>query len=608
MLSSPTPAAGSRAFAANALRKAGLMDRDERMRDVADKPHRKGVTAKPAHKARSSHRPRAIDALIGKDQPSSSRNPMLAARIAANAPQGLNIRGASKTTATVGRLRRNAISINGTASSTSGRLANVGTRPVDLWREFVQKRYDPDSRFLNLERMVEDEFIIRNRMTPPGTPGSSAKEAAVVFKLAGQLKPEVQTLSLAHNGFNTGQVLMTLGHYLPRLANLSLEGNQLRTWRDLDFISGRKGKLEHLRELVLTGNPVRELEYTNNRGDKFKSEISRRFPSLEMLDQEALTTISFDAPQLTAPTPSLPKGATPTTFPHDMAPPFITGVDGTIISNFLMRYFPLFDNQRSALLDIYHPAATFSYSVNTTIPNRARIEGHHTSKELPNQRKLAWEPWINGSRNLSRMGGGVDKMAKTLHVGAEEVLKAMVQLPSTKHDVMGSPEKFCVDAWPVTQGNAANLFITLHGQFVELPAEGVRSFDRSFILAPAPEGSRAKQSGWDVVILSDQLVVRAYSHHDAWRPGPMRVQAGEPTLTPLSSWISSLSSQAQTQLQEAISPIPEPQRTLVLQICQRTGLNVRFAVECLEGNGWDIERAVANFDQVKSTLAREAFL
>lgn len=37
----------------------------------------------------------------------------------------------------------------------------------------------------------------------------------------------------------------------------------------------------------------------------------------------------------------------------------------------------------------------------------------------------------------------------------------------------------------------------------------------------------AKQNGWDVVILSDQLVVRAYSSYEAWRPGPIRVQAGD---------------------------------------------------------------------------------
>lgn len=37
----------------------------------------------------------------------------------------------------------------------------------------------------------------------------------------------------------------------------------------------------------------------------------------------------------------------------------------------------------------------------------------------------------------------------------------------------------------------------------------------------------------------------------------------------------------------------------MMQICQRTGLNVEYAVQCLEGNAWDVERAVANFEQVK---------
>ena len=30
-----------------------------------------------------------------------------------------------------------------------------------------------------------------------------------------------------------------------------------------------------------------------------------------------------------------------------------------------------------------------------------------------------------------------------------------------------------------------------------------------------------------MIILSDQLVIRGYSLHDAWHPGPMRVQAGD---------------------------------------------------------------------------------
>lgn len=162
---------------------------------------------------------------------------------------------------------------------------------------------------------------------------------------------------------------------------------------------------------------------------------------------------------------------------------------------------------------------------------------------MPNQRKLDWGLWLNnGSRNLNRMGGGGDKVINSLHLGSEEAIRAMSTLPKTKHDVSGSPEKFCIDAWPVGQGENLKLFISLHGQFIEgmyprftrkflagldipmlyclgcdavtfassnslfldptslcsqltfsflaEPSQGIRSFDRAFVLAPAPPSSR----------------------------------------------------------------------------------------------------------------------
>ena len=65
------------------------------------------------------------------------------------------------------------------------------------------------------------------------------------------------------------------------------------------------------------------------------------------------------------------------------------------------------------------------------------------------------------------MGGNADKMEKSLHIGGEEAVKAMANLPSTRHDVAGSPEKFCVDAWPVSHGDGTALFMAVHGQFTE---------------------------------------------------------------------------------------------------------------------------------------------
>ncbi|KAF9231003.1 hypothetical protein BU15DRAFT_91000 [Melanogaster broomeanus] len=602
MFSSATPASGSRPLATSALKRAGLIDKDERMKDVTrDKPGgRKGVS-----KIRS-HRPRPIDAF--KDhQAGTSR------ATSGGAPSdGLAIRGASSArNPTMGRLRRNAVTT--TSVTNFGRAATVGVKAIDVWRDFVNRRWNAEARFLNLESMLDDPELSKHGLFPPGAPGSSTREASVIFKLASNLKPPVQTISLANNHIGSGQLLSTLAHYLPKLANLSLQNNDLKVWRDMDYLSGRKGKLEHLRELIMIGNPLRELEIKNGRGDKYKSDMARRFPSLVMLDQEAIATIAFDAPGL-ATAPITQKRPTATTFPHEMKPSFITGVEDAVISNFLVRFFPLFDGQRAALLDAYHPSATFSFSVNTTIPARARIQGLHS--QLPNQRKLEWSVWLNGgSRNLNRLGGslGLDKAFNSLHIGSEAAIRAMSALPKTKHEISGSPEKFCIDAWPIGQGENLKLFVSLHGQFIEEPSEGIRSFDRAFILAPAPPGSRAKLNGWDVMILSDQWCIRSYSSHEAWRPGPMRVQAGEPlppkeTAQQLSALTTSVPPQGQAQLQEALTTFSEPQRGLIMQICQRTGLNARFAVECLENNAWNVDRAIANFEQVKGALSRDAFL
>ena len=61
----------------------------------------------------------------------------------------------------------------------------------------------------------------------------------------------------------------------------------------------------------------------------------------------------------------------------------------------------------------------------------------------------------------------MDKVAKSLHIGNEQIIKAICDLPKTLHDIVGAPDKFCVDAWPVVHGDTTNLFISMHGQFSE---------------------------------------------------------------------------------------------------------------------------------------------
>ncbi|KAF8333869.1 hypothetical protein F5887DRAFT_1063560 [Amanita rubescens] len=491
----------------------------------------------------------------------------------------LSIRGAARPTV-VGRLRRNAVSSSAasTGPSTLPRIAaprlvapaSKSSKVVEHWRQLVKKRWNSETKFSKLR----DDVVKKYNLTPPGS-GGTARDAAVIFKLASQLTPQVQTLSLARNNL-TGQHLSFLSRYLPRLANLSLQDNNLRVWKDLEFISTRKERLLHLRELILIGNPVRETEYQHGRGEKFRSEMARRFTSLEVLDQEAIAQISFDVPQPSTSTSSVPK-PNATTFPFEMGPSFVTGVDPNIVSNFLSRFFEKFDTQRATLLDVYDSASTFSYSANTAIPIRARLQGFQHSKEMPNQRKLEWTPWLSsegGSRNLARIAGG------------------------------GPAENFCVDAFPVLDGQ--RLLINVHGQFTEVGTEGIRSFDRTFVLAIAPEGSRAKTNNWDVIILSDQWTIKGYSSPAAWKLGPMLVQA-QPSSRPraLVAEMSDIQTDSNpspslpADQQQLLATLPEPQRNLVQKIIQRTRLNVKYSFDCLSSNEWDPERAAMNFEQVK---------
>jgi nuclear RNA export factor len=187
MFSSPTPAPGSRAIITKGLISAGLIDRDTLMRDVTDRPGGRKSSSKIRH-----HRTRPIDAYRDqfRDITGPSRtptvniqtlfslnprfcqaslycsrlphlseklakltffianlSPKLANRIAPSSDP-LSIRGAARPTA-VGRIRRNALSLTGVRASTPPASATIKT--LDIWREFVQHRWNPEARYLNLE-------------------------------------------------------------------------------------------------------------------------------------------------------------------------------------------------------------------------------------------------------------------------------------------------------------------------------------------------------------------------------------------------------------------------------------------------------------------------
>ncbi len=105
-------------------------------------------------------------------------------------------------------------------------------------------------------------------------------------------------LDLSHNRIS-GMHLSLLSHYLGGLEALSLQNNNIRTYKDLDIIVGRAGKEQMLRlqELMLSGNPLQVSEYEKGRAEFYKRCENFSYPGFWFL--KAVAARSPDAsPQL----------------------------------------------------------------------------------------------------------------------------------------------------------------------------------------------------------------------------------------------------------------------------------------------------------------------
>lgn len=224
---------------------------------------------------------------------------------------------------------------------------------------------------------------------------------------------------------------------LPELENVSLAGNQLSSFSELNSFSpvvggassssgSSKPGLNHLRELILRGNPIR----TNAEKDsgvgyqEYLMEACRRFPSLQILDGEAIDpAIRSQIPQVTRPQipvlPDRPSSSIPEPLnaqasigpepplPLPIKPAFFDDAStSNVITSFCNKFFQALDQDRSLLLDVYSNEASFSLSGSFYIPVRAKCAGlTRNSKEMPAQQVVNWNTWMELSRNLAKMRG-----------------------------------------------------------------------------------------------------------------------------------------------------------------------------------------------------------
>lgn len=450
---------------------------------------------------------------------------------------------------------------------------------IQLLEEYLRSHYNPEIKFLNLENMPNDPFLISNGLLSSAS--TQSKMFPALMKIARDNIPKVDSISLANNGLSDLQIVTTLAATYPDLKNLSLANNNfinvssLHQWRH---------KFPHLRELILSGNPI-----STTIG--YKDDMIRMFPKLIVLDGQVIQ----DETQLNI-----------VKIPLQVQHNFSENSDiGNIAGNFLSTFFDLYDKDRSQLLPLYDEQSTFTISLNITSLRQVGGPGNSSSR---NTSTHPWNDYIPLSRNLTRVSSVNSKVSR-LNVGPQAIASVFQKLPPTEHDLK-SPEKFAVDVWSVKDIRAVGdqaIMIFVHGEFVQLNNRAVHSFDRSLVVLPGPNGN--------MIVSSDMLTIRPYSGNDGWKPldssgsnsapgsasntGSVPPSSGSPSTNPVSA--SSLINP------DHIKHLSPPQQLVIKTLVEKTRLTANYAIMCAEQADYDLQQSLQLFEQSKSQLPPDAF-
>ncbi|KAF9086720.1 nuclear mRNA export, poly(A)+RNA binding protein [Mortierella sp. AD031] len=478
---------------------------------------------------------------------------------------------------------------------------------IEAVRQFIQSRHN--SGFLNLERLSSDPILQQARITLPGQNPGRHDSGSLIFEVAAELFPEVTTISLAYNGLASLQPISSLSQYYPQLLALSLKGNNISSLDELQYISGG-GQLLYLTELVLQDNPVQEADIRANNNDaNYRSTVTSLFPSLTKLDSHDVARVSFGLVNAANLAPTRVAHAAP------VRGGFIDTLDTrTIVLEFLMGYFKLFDTDRKYAGHLYDCRATFSCSV---IPIESSMQqqqqaqeqqqrgGHGQQNQQNNTpaRRQVWLEYLPRSRNLLTTKD-LSKRVSSLYVGNDAITQTLLRFPETRHD-MSNESKFCVDAWQ-TGGLLRDvcIYASVHGEYEEFRrgqfANPVRkSFDRTFVLAPAPIDTVAAMNGWKCMIISDHLTVREHRGHEAWKP--------EPALNVPSTLVQAINGVASGTAFNHPDGLLQEQDAMAQELMLASGLVYQYAVQALVTSGWNIEQAFATVQATRDTLPPNAW-
>ncbi|KAL2315793.1 mRNA export factor mex67 [Schizosaccharomyces pombe] len=439
---------------------------------------------------------------------------------------------------------------------------------IEKLRQFLQTRYQPATKFLDLGNLQQDPLL--KQMGILAEASTKSKMFPALMKVASLNFPDVISVSLSDNNLQSVTAVTTLAQTWPKLLNLSLANNRITSLSDLDPWSP-KTKLPELQELVLVGNPI--VTTFANRAMDYQREMVSRFPKLRLLDGNSINSEII---------------ASQSTVPFPVYQSFFDKVETEqIVNSFLAAFFKGWDENRSALVNqLYSPNATFSISLNASNVRTNFSQKTDTKK---------WGAYKMKSRNLLYSQSQKESKSRLFN-GHEEISNAVKSLPATAHD-LSDRSQWVFDGWNlVLPSVGAAIKIVVHGQFEEPQNKRLlRSFDRTLLILPG--GSTG------ILIINDLLVIRSFAGSLGWLPGQSSVRTSNNTMSASASKPSDI-----------VQPRPEQamldtRQQIVLKIKAETGLNDYYAHMCCEQNNWDYNSALASFLELKSrnVIPAEAF-
>lgn len=473
---------------------------------------------------------------------------------------------------------------------TSASTADIKSKITSI----LAKRYNPAAKLVDLSRLVDDPDlqamgIFNTTSTQSKFFPAMMKVWEMQFSSSTERREAVESVSLAQNQLPNVTAVTAMAQTFPDIKNLDLSNNN---FKDSQAIIAWRWKFRNLEFLDLTGNDF------SSQPD-FKATMLKWYPKLQTLNNVQVRTAEEVAAQKKTPIP------VQAPYFHD---------DSQIGENFIRAFFASYDNDRNDLVNRFYDASSkFSLNINTQAPKVQQTE------------TAGWDPYIKKSRNLSKITHLAARMTRS-YTGTQKISEMWNSLPQTRHpDMAIHPDQYLVECHqipglpdPTGQSftGVGGLMLEVHGKFDESVDGKVetRSFDRTFIIGPGngPGGIR---------VLNDIMCARAYGGAEAWSPENQAIpQAMAPVpavaVTPAAP-LAPAAVVAPPGFPEGYgAPAPgKPdtqvqQEQLVLQISTRSGMTLQYSEMALSGNGWNLDAAWKNFEELKAqgALPANAFL